>query len=235
MASRKFKVVIRKNGPYVVSSGLPLSKEIIGTDKNGNSVEWKKGEKYPDKDTYELCRCGQSKNHPYCDGMHAKTGFDGTETATRKKYIEQAEKISGPGIDLTDAEDLCAGVRFCHDKDGRVWDLTIKSDNPESKEVAIKQACNCAAGRLVAWDKKTGKPIEPHHAPSISLIEDPEAKASGPIWLKGGIPLESADGTKYETRNRVTLCRCGKSENKPFCNSHHVSAKFRDGDKSVEE
>lgn len=235
MASEKFKIIIEKNGPYVVSGGLPLSKEIIGTDKDGNSVEWKKGDKYPLQKTYLLCRCGQSGRKPYCDNTHLAVGFDGTETASRKKYFDQAEKIPGPGIDLADAEELCAGVRFCHNKDGRVWDLTRDSGNSKSKEIAIKQACNCAAGRLVACDKKTGHAIEPHHAPSISLIEDPEAKASGPIWLKGGIPLESADGTKYETRNRVTLCRCGKSGNKPFCDSTHVSAKFKDGDKSVEE
>ena len=234
MASEKFKVIIEKNGPYAVSGGLPLSKEIIGTDKDGNSVKWIKGEKYPDKNAYLLCRCGRSGKKPYCDNTHLDIGFDGTETATRKKYFEQAEKISGPGIDLADAEELCAGVRFCHNKDGRVWDLTRDSDNPKSKEIAIKQACNCASGRLVACDK-AGNQIEPHHEPSISLVEDPEAKASGPIWLKGGIPLESADGTKYETRNRVTLCRCGKSGNKPFCDSTHVSVKFRDGDKSVEE
>jgi len=36
MASEKFKLVVGKDGPYVVSGGLPLSKEIIGTDKEGN-------------------------------------------------------------------------------------------------------------------------------------------------------------------------------------------------------
>ena len=235
MPSEKFKVIIKKDGPYAVSGGLPLSKEIIGTDKDGNSVKWVKGEEYPKKETYELCRCGQSKNHPYCDGMHTVVGFDGKETATKRKFLEQAEKISGPGVELLDAEEFCAGVRFCHDNDGRVWDLTRDSGDPKSKKIAIKQACNCASGRLVACEKKTKELIEPHHEPSICLIEDPEAKASGPIWLKGGIPLESADGTKYETRNRVTLCRCGMSTNKPFCDSRHVSAKFKDGDKSVEE
>jgi len=233
MVSKNFKIKIEKDGPYAVSGRLPLQKEIIGADADGNSVEWVKGEKYPDKDTYRLCRCGKSKNHPYCDGMHLK-GFDGTETASRKKFTEQAEKISGPGIDLFDAEELCAGVRFCHDKDGRVWDLARNSGNENSKKIAIKQACNCASGRLLAADKK-GNAIDPKHAPSISLVEDPEAKASGPIWVKGCVPIESADGIVYEARNRVTLCRCGYSENKPFCDSRHVSAKFKDGDKSVEE
>ncbi|MGH9998927.1 MAG: CDGSH iron-sulfur domain-containing protein [Nitrosopumilaceae archaeon] len=37
------------------------------------------------------------------------------------------------------------------------------------------------------------------------------------------------DGTQYEKRNRVTLCRCGASSNKPFCNGSHASIKFNDG------
>ena len=61
------------------------------------------------------------------------------------------------------------------------------------------------------------------------LIENPEAGTSGPIWVKGGIPIESADGTEYETRNRVTLCRCGQSKNKPFCDGAHISIGFKSG------
>ena len=68
---------------------------------------------------------------------------------------------------------------------------------------------------------------------SIEIIEDPQIKVSGPIWVKGGIDLESADGTKYERRNRMTLCRCGKSNNKPFCDGSHINVRFNDGDESL--
>ena len=226
------KVTITKNGPYIVSGGLPLAKEIIVCDSEGNPAEWKKGEKCPDKDTYALCRCGGSKSKPYCDGTHAKIGFDGTETASRKKYSEQAEKINGPNLVLNDAESFCSVGRFCH-AHGGTWDLTEKSADPGCKETAIQEACDCPSGRLVACDKKTGKPIEHKFEQSISLVEDPIKKVSGPIWLKGGVRLESADGTKYETRNRVTLCRCGKSGNKPFCDGGHVKSGFNDGDGSL--
>jgi hypothetical protein len=73
----------------------------------------------------------------------------------------------------------------------------------------------------VVWDKKTGKAIEPEFERSIGLVEDPKIGISGPIWVRGGIPVESADGNIYEIRNRVTLCRCGKSSNKPFCDSSY--------------
>lgn len=85
----------------------------------------------------------------------------------------------------------------------------------------------------MACDKKTGEPIEPEFEPSISLIEDPQAESSGPVWVKGGLAIESEDGTAYEARNRVTLCRCGRSNNKPFCDGTHVDVRFNDGDESV--
>src|SRR3989344_5837069 len=58
--------------------------------------------------------------------------------------------------------------------------------------------------------------------------EYPESGVSGPLWIRGGIPVESASGEQYEVRNRVTLCRCGKSKNKPFCNGSHMTSGFKD-------
>jgi CDGSH-type Zn-finger protein len=221
------RIVVAENGPYHVFGSLPLAKETIVTDSEGYSVKWRKGHRYPDQEKYDLCRCGESRKMPYCDDTHAKIGFDGTETASRKKHLEQAKKISGPDLVLTDAQDLCTSARFC-DAAGGVWKLTRESGDAKSKEIAIEEACNCPSGRLVVWDKKTGDPIEPELEPSISLVEDPQQKASGPIWVKGGVPLESSDGTKYETRNRVTLCRCGSSSNKPFCDASHIQVEFTD-------
>ena len=82
------------------------------------------------------------------------------------------------------------------------------------------------ADLIVALDKKSGKALEPTLEKAISLVEDPHEGISGPIRLKGGIPLESTDGKQYEIRNRVTICRCGESKNKPFCDTTHVYIKF---------
>jgi hypothetical protein len=79
----------------------------------------------------------------------------------------------------------------------------------------------------VAWDKNARKPIEPELPVSIGLIEDPAQECSGPIWLRGGVHLVSEDGFDYEVRNRMTLCRCGESRNKPFCDGTHASMKFK--------
>ena len=228
----KQKIKVAKDGPYLVSGNVPLQKEIIKSDEAGNSIDWAKGGKMPEKETCGLCRCGESKAKPYCDGTHAKIKFNGTETAPLSGYDQRAEVTQGPEISLQDDRALCAGLRFCHNKKGRAWDLTENSDNIESKNEAIAQTCKCLSGRLALTDK-SDMSIEPEFEPSIGITEDPVACVSGPLAVKGGIPIESADGKIYETRNRVTLCRCGKSKNKPFCDASHVPAKFNDGDKSL--
>jgi len=216
----KYKVKVTNNGPYLVSGGLPLSEQSICIDAEEQCHEWKEGKKYPTQENYALCRCGHSQNKPYCDGSHIKIKFYGTETASHKTYLEQDSEINGPNLYLTDAQDFCASTRFCH-RAGGIWELTQQSSDSVARKTAIEEACDCPSGRLVAWDKD-GKAIEPDFEPSIGLIQDTQAVTMGPIWVRGGIPVESADGATYEIRNRVTLCRCGKSSNKPFCDGSHL-------------
>jgi len=70
-SSERFKIKVSENGPYLVSGGIPLSQQIIGTDAEGYSYEWRTGIKYPAQENYALCRCGRSKNKPFCDASHA--------------------------------------------------------------------------------------------------------------------------------------------------------------------
>jgi CDGSH-type Zn-finger protein len=219
-------VTIAENGPYLVSGSLPLSTEVIGTNRVGDSVKWKPGAKFPAKASYALCRCGHSAGKPFCDGSHSKAGFDGTETASREPYGKQAKLMEGPAMSLTDAEGLCAFARFCDPK-GRVWNLVNRTDDPEARAVFVQEACDCPSGRLVAWDNATGKAVEPKFEASIALTEDPEKNCSGPVWLRGGVQVVGADGFRYEVRNRVTLCRCGASQNKPFCDGQHAAVGFQ--------
>ncbi len=102
---------------------------------------------------------------------------------------------------------------------------------PKLKENVMRNACDCPSGRLVIIDKQTGKTIEPSLEKSIGFIEDQGIGVDGPIWVRGNIPVYSAEGKLYEVRNRVTLCRCGKSTNKPFCDSSH----YPEGDQEVIE
>jgi CDGSH-type Zn-finger protein len=220
-------VQIVKNGPYTVTGGLPLKKQIIGANSAGESVKWSAGKTYPTHASYSLCRCGHSATKPFCDGTHAKVGFDGTETASREPYARQAALVKGRGLSLTDAAPLCAFARFC-DPNGQVWKLVNETDDTRARNNFVRQVGDCPSGRLVAWDNATGKALEPEHAPSIGLIEDPANQSAGPLWLRGGVPVIGADGFHYEVRNRVTLCRCGASKNKPFCDATHAAIKFKD-------
>jgi CDGSH-type Zn-finger protein len=214
------KIKVTKNGPYIVTGQVPLKELIIVSQKDGTSIEWKEGKTYPTKQTYSLCRCGKSQNKPFCDGSHSKTGFDGSESASFEPCLERAEEFNGPTLKLSDVKEYCASARFCH-RAGGVWKLTMQSDDPKAKSTAIKIVADCPSGRLNIYDKIHGKMVEPNFEPSIGVVVDPYTGVPGPLWVRGGIPIESAEGKIYEVRNRVTLCRCGKSVNQPFCDSSH--------------
>jgi hypothetical protein len=93
----------------------------------------------------------------------------------------------------------------------------------------MNNASDCPSGRLLVVDYETGQAIEPKLEKSIGVINDPGAKVdTAPLWVRGGIPIIGSDGRIYEVRNRVTLCRCGKSTNKPFCDSSHYPEEDRE-------
>ncbi|MGD1060737.1 MAG: CDGSH iron-sulfur domain-containing protein [Methanomassiliicoccales archaeon] len=222
------RITVVKDGPYLVQGGVPLAKELAIRDKNNIPVEWKMTVRYADREEYGLCRCGASKGKPYCDGSHTKERFDGTETASRKSFSEVAQRYQGKELDLLDDLILCEGAQFCH-RAGGLRNLVRTAKDEKGRQMAIEIAGQCPAGRFVVCEKDTGEQIEPEFQKSITVLEDPGRDCSGPLWVKGGIPIRSAGGSEYEVRNRVTLCRCGASENKPFCDGTHVSIRFDDG------
>jgi CDGSH-type Zn-finger protein len=221
------KIKIIKDGPYIVTGGVPLTEKIIVP--KGKGYELKAGRTLPQSEQYVLCRCGNSKNAPFCDGSHIAANFIGTELASRTDYEDRAELQAGSTVDLLD-DHRCAFVRLCHRENGDAWELARNSNNEENRKEAIQAASDCPAGRLVAVDKN-GKRIEPVYEPSIDIMQDPERGVSAGIFVKGNITLESAKGFTYEVRNRYVLCRCGKSINKPFCDARHVRTEFTESRK----
>src|SRR5690349_19609390 len=160
--SNGFKITVSLNGPYIVSGGISLAQQIIAADEEGNSRDWREGRTYDSASEYKLCRCGNSRNKPFCDGSHARLGFGG-----------------------------------------------VVSDSARASYA--------------------GEAIEPSREPAIGVVEDPVLGVSGPLWVSGGIQIESgSDGYVYESRARMTLCRCGNSQNKPFCDGTHAAIGFRD-------
>ncbi len=215
-------ITVLENGPYLVEGNVPVAEQHIEVDKAGQSIEWREGKTFDHPAKFKLCRCGQSKNKPFCDGTHKEVGFDGIETASREAFDDQAGVIEGPALSLKDAEHLCAFARFC-DPAGQVWGLVHDTDKEEQRIQFLHEAGHCPAGRLVAVDNESGADMEPRLEQSIGLVIDTRAKVNGPLWIRGGIPIVAADGFKYEVRNRVALCRCGRSSNKPYCNGSHAA------------
>jgi len=216
------KIQIIKDGPYSVEGEIPVRDAASIGSRDGGVLNYRKEKEYDKTDTAKfLCRCGRSKNKPFCDGSHAKTGFDGTETDSRLPYDDEAEYVRGPVFDAMDNQKLCAVIRFCDRGDG-FWSAFENAEVPELKRYAEEVGCGCASGRFTLVDKKTGKKLEPELEKEIYLIIDEPAEHLGPIYAKGGIQVIGADGFEYEKRNRVTLCRCGESLNKPFCDARHL-------------
>lgn len=221
-------IKVTQNGPYLVTGSVPLVTQTIGIGDDGEPNAWIEGEHLEAPARYLLCRCGNSSNKPFCDGTHLKVNFDGTETANTLPYEQQARVVNGPDMALSDVQSLCAAARFCH-RNNMVWRQVRHTDNPTTNEQFTRQVGECPSGRLVAWDKTTGEPREPQLPQSIGLVQDPAKNVSGPLWVRGGIEVESATGETYELRNRQTLCRCGSSSNKPFCDGTHIAVGFQDG------
>lgn len=223
----EMRIRVTADGPYLVAGDVPLVRAEIATNDEGESVGYREVEQFETGPKYALCRCGHSCSKPFCDGNHSLGGFEGTETAGHESYAVMAVSIDGPGVRLHDARKLCAEARFC-DRAGGLWNLVERCDDPAALELAREEAQLCPSGRYVLCEGEAENVLEPDLEPSIAVIEDPAMGVSGPLFVRGGIPVFDAAGERYEIRNRVTLCRCGRSRNKPFCDGSHLREGFRD-------
>lgn len=228
-APEKYRITVLDEGPYLVYGQPGLAQKFIMNNEEGNSWMFAEGLTYEmATEPVALCRCGESKNKPYCDGSHLNAAWDPRLTASEEPLLDGAEVFEGPTVSLTDNRDYCVFARFC-DAKGRVWNLVGESDDPQKRDYTVYEANMCPAGRLSAWDNKTEEPFEPHYDPGLALIEDKPLAVSAGLWVRGGIAIQREDGFTYEIRNRAVLCRCGQSSNKPWCDGTHASMRFKDG------
>jgi CDGSH-type Zn-finger protein len=222
---KEIYVKVTEDGPYLVYGIPKIEQKIILTDEDNVAIKYGDGKTFEVKsEPAALCRCGKSKTAPFCDFTHKSINFCGRETAGFDPVLDGAQWLEGPNLTLADNEKFCAYARFC-DAKGQIWNL-IQEGTEEADAYAISEANLCPAGRLLVFDSE-GRPIEWELPKSIAALEDGGIGISGPLWVQGGIRVESACGQSYEIRNRQTLCRCGVSDRKPFCNGAHVSIKFK--------
>lgn len=219
---RGYRISILPNGPYLVEGGVPLVRKSIVYSEWGEPLTWRKDEVITAGDTYRLCRCGQSQDKPFCDGSHERVGFDGTQTAPTEPSATRAQRIPGPegsGITMTDDRMLCADAGFCGNRFEKVWQLIDRTDESLARFQLMQMVERCPSGRLTY--EIDGVPLEPDLPVEIAVTRD------GPYWVTGSIPITLSDGRTLEPRNRVTICRCGGSANKPLCDQTHATIEFK--------
>ena len=198
----------KPDGPYLVRNLEDLK------DSRGDSIET--------KPVIALCRCGGSANKPFCDGTHKGNGFSGAKLADAG--ADKVQSYAGKKITIHDNRSICAHAGHCTDGLSAVF--KYKSEpwiDPDGAAVAeiIAAVRNCPSGALSC----TVDGVESREAqrdPSITVCKD------GPYEVAGGVQLPGQPLGKGASTNRFTLCRCGASKNKPFCDGTHWSIGFKD-------
>lgn len=218
------KITIRPNGPYRVEGGIPLVRKVQIVSEYGEPLTWKKEETIPTPPTYILCRCGQSKTKPFCDGTHKEVGFDGTETAETNTMAERQVTLrGGTGISVKYDRSLCMDSGFCATRFAGIAKMLRDSGDTNVRSQIMAMIDRCPSGTYVFSIEEGGEEIEPDLPEEVAVTT--EITSYGPIegslWITGNIPVERSDEQSFETRNRVTLCNCGKSRNKPLCDGTH--------------
>jgi len=223
------KIVIMQNGSYHVFGEVPLVHKTQVVSEYGEPLTWFKDKVYEIKkdegsEFYALCRCGQSRNKPFCDETHREIAFDGTETAdTRTPNTRSVRFPNSTRITVMKDPSLCMESGFCGLRDASLSQLLAATDDTKYRSLVIAMVERCPSGALTYRIDRDGPDIEPdlpvHIAVTTEITSD--GPIQGPLWVTGNLPIERSDGKLFETRNRVTLCNCGHSSRKPLCDGTH--------------
>lgn len=212
------KITVADGGPYLVGGSVPITSKTPIMSEHGEPLTWKTEKSNEVKAKVALCRCGASENKPYCDGTHNKVEWDSASNPPDGTYDERAKSYGGDGFEIFDDRPLCVHAGFCGNKVTNVWKMAAKTGDSRIRAEAIAMVERCPSGALTyAVDGETNEPDLPTE---VAVIPD------GPLWVSGGIAVTDADGGPLETRNRVTLCRCGASGSKPHCDGSHKDVGF---------
>ncbi len=214
-------ITVTEQGPYVVS-GLPLRRKREVRTPQDEPVSWQNDAPLETDEGYALCRCGASANKPFCDGSHRTHDWDGTTTAPATSYDERAKTLPGMGMVVRDDRSICEHAGFCGTKASNVWKMVKDTGDTAVRSQVVAMVERCPSGALTHRLDAAGPDLEPDLATGIGVVDD------GPLWVTGGVTVTRPDGVPVETRNRMTLCRCGASGNKPLCDGSHAKVGFRD-------
>jgi CDGSH-type Zn-finger protein len=207
-----------RNGPYLVT-GVPRLIDHLGTETRAVPQ-------------LALCRCGNSAMKPLCDGSHARIGF--TDAKDPKRVPDRRDTYPGQQLTIFDNRGACQHSGLCTDRLASVFrtgqEPFVAPSGGRMDEI-IRAVRDCPSGALsyaidgtearvqVDWDGT--------REPAIMVTKDGPYRIAGGITLTSaaGQPEERAQGTSLE---HYALCRCGHSQNKPFCSGMHWYVGFRD-------
>lgn len=202
------KISPLKNGPLLVR----------GLKKFSNS----RGEVITAKPSFALCRCGASKTKPFCDGMHTSIGF--TDGKSEDRIPDKKESYKGRSITINDNRGICSHAGLCTDNLPSVFRMgTEPWIDPDGTDIdEIKRVIKmCPSGALSYTESETETNEFFNNAEII-------VSKNGPFYVRGGIEIKDVDLGEGASKEHYTLCRCGKSKNKPRCDGEHWYASFKD-------
>ncbi|MEO1480669.1 MAG: CDGSH iron-sulfur domain-containing protein [Myxococcota bacterium] len=199
-----------ENGPLLVKGLTKL------TDADGNEIPMK-------KDVIALCRCGASANKPFCDGAHSKIGFTGKKERTETYEVR---RFDGKEIGVSDDVGICCHAGECVRGAREVfftWEDGVRISTPDaaSAEKVAEVIGRCPSGSLLAvLNGEVQAKFFEGQTPEIRVAKD------GPLEIRGEMTLTDPGGAQPVTDDHYTLCRCGASKNKPFCDGAHSKVGF---------
>ena len=202
-------IEVSRNGPYIVK-GLKILRSA-------------KGVFIETRPTMTLCRCGGSAKMPFCDATHLKNGFSGEKKEER--VPDKVDIYRGKNITIHNNRGVCCHIGHCTENLPSVFrkgaDPWIDPDG--AKPEKISQVIRMCPSGALSYTINGELHKEYHHKPEILITTNCS------YHVAGGIRLKDPDGSQPETQDHYTLCGCGVSKNKPFCDGSHREAGSKKG------
>jgi CDGSH-type Zn-finger protein len=214
MADSKPMLVPLPNGPYYLIPDQTL-REIP-------YLQSSKGEPRANVRGVALCRCGGSANKPFCDGTHGTNDF--SDAKLTDGSLNKREDCAGKKITIHDNRGICAHAGRCTDGLAAVFKLKMEPwIDPDAADVEeiIATIKKCPSGAL-SYSIEDEEHRDQDRKPMVTVTQN------GPYAVTGGIELAGPEQGEGASKEHYTLCRCGQSKNKPFCDGSHWHVKFRD-------
>jgi CDGSH-type Zn-finger protein len=162
-----------------------------------------RGEAIAAKKVISLCRCGKSRNKPFCDGTHASTGF--TDETSPGRVADKLDVYNGKELTIRDNLGICSHAAYCSNELPKAWRTGVEpwiDPDGRSAQDVIRIIRKCPSGALSY--EQDGK-IEDTYSdtPEIRITRN------GPYQVRGGVKIEGADRAEGTNLEHCALCRCG--------------------------